>query len=139
GKARIYLKGAAQPQTPGVAADRNIDLLYLTRDLADAWPTHYRKRNGLYPILDAFRDTRGPRYQVRFTNRGDRPADFSATHVYNRVPWGLSEAESARSVAPGATSAWLGLKAQDTAHFGLVRFSSSGQPFEVELRPVGGA
>ena len=41
GKARIYLKGSAQPQTPGVAANRNIDLLYLTRDTADAWMKHY--------------------------------------------------------------------------------------------------
>ena len=32
GKARIYLKGVAQPQTPGVTAHRNIDLVYLTRD-----------------------------------------------------------------------------------------------------------
>jgi hypothetical protein len=139
GPARVELRGTAQPQAPGVAAHRNIDLLYLTRDTADAWVKHYAKQTNLYPILDAFRDTRGPRYEVRFTNRGDKPADYSTAHVYNRIPWGAGEADLVRGVAPGASSAWVGLKAQDTAHFGCVRFTSSGQPFEVEVRPAGGA
>jgi hypothetical protein len=138
GKARIYLKGAAQPQTPGVAAGRHVDLLYLTRDVADAWLKHYRKQNGLYPLLDAFRDSRGSRYEVRFTNHGDRPASFSIAHVYNRVPWSAAEEDSPRNVAPDASTSWIGLRAQDTAHFGLVRFSGSGQPFDVAIRPVGG-
>src|SRR5262249_41379111 len=137
GKARVYLKGATQPQTPGVAARRNVDLLYLTRDVDDAWLKHYRKRTNLYPILDAFRDSRGPRYEARLTNRGDKPAEFHIAHAYNRIPWGVSEADPGR-LAPGASGAWVGLRAQDTAHFGLARFSSSGQPFEVEVRPAGG-
>jgi hypothetical protein len=139
GPARISLQGTPQPRTPGVAANRNVDLLYLTRDLDDAWLRHYRKQTSPYPILDAFRDTRGSRYEVRFINHGKGPADFHVTHVYNRVPWGVSEAESVRGLNPGAASAWLPLRAQDTTHFGLVRFSSSGQPFELLLRPVGGA
>jgi hypothetical protein len=139
GKARIYLKGAAQPQTPGVAANRNIDLIYLTRDMDDAWRKHYARHTNLYPLLDAFRDSRGPRYEVRFTNRGDRPADFHITHVYNRIPWGVSEAEPVRAVPAGGNSSWVPLRMQDTAHFSLVRFSGSLQPFDVELRPVGGA
>ena len=107
GKARIYLKGVAQPQTPGVAAHRNIDLVYLTRDSDDAWRRHYARHTKLYPLLDAFRDSRGPRYEVRFTNRGDKSADFHITHVYNRVPWGVSEAEPVRDVAPGSSSGWI--------------------------------
>jgi hypothetical protein len=139
GLARIYLKGVAQPQQPGVAANRNIDLVYLTRDTEDAWRKHYAKHTKLYPLLDAFRDSRGPRYEVRFTNRGDNPADFHITHVYNRVPWGVSETEPVRGVAAGAKSAWIPLWKQDTTHFSLVRFSGSTKAFDVAIRPVGGA
>jgi len=138
GKARLYLKGTPQAQIPGVAAGRHIDLIYLTRDLSDTWIAHYQRRTGLYPILDAFRDTRGPRYEVRFFNQGDKPADYRVQHIYNRIPWGESEGLIAKGVKPGEMSAWFGLKAQDTAHFGMVQFSSSGQSFEVEIRPVGG-
>jgi len=139
GQARIYLKGIAQPQQPGIAANRNIDLVYLTRDTDDAWRKHYAKHTKLYPILDAFRDSRGPRYEVRFTNRGDKPADFHVTHVYNRIPWGVSEPESVRDIAAGASSGWIPLRMQDTTHFSLVRFSGSTKAFDVEIRPVGGA
>jgi hypothetical protein len=139
GKARIYLKGVAQTRSPGVAANRNIDLVYLTRDTDDAWRKHYLKHNNLYPILDAFRDSRGPRYEVRFSNRGDKPSDFHITHVYNRIPWGVSEAEPVRGVAAGAGSGWVPLRMQDTTHFSLVRFSGSTKAFDVEIRPIGGA
>jgi hypothetical protein len=138
GAARIYLEGVAQPATPGVSAHRNIDLIYLTRDLDDSWMEHYRQRTRLYPILDAFRDTRGPRWEVRLTNRGSKASTFSIVHVYNRIPWGLSE-PAVRGVAPGATSSWVKLAGQDTAHFGLTRFRNSAGPLEVEVRPVGGA
>jgi hypothetical protein len=139
GKARIYLKSVKQPQTPGVAAHRNIDLLYLTRDTTDAWMKHYRKTTNLYPILDAFRDSRGARWEVRFTNRAAKPADFAVTHVYNRLPWGLNEAAPVRGVKPGAASGWVGLRAQDTAHFGMTSFTSSAGAFDLEVRPAGGA
>lgn len=147
GKARIYLKGVAQPQIPGVSANRNIDLVYLTRDTGDAWRKHYAKRTKLYPLLDAFRDSRGPRYEVRFTNRGDKTADFHIVHVYNRIPWGVSEDGPVRGVAAGARSGWVPLRKQDTTHFGLVRFNGPPQPsvrpasrrFDVEIRPLGGA
>ena len=137
GKARIYLKGCAQPQTPGVAAGRHIDLLYLTRDLDDAWSKHYAAQTKLYPILDAFRDTRGPRYEVRFTNKGTAKASYSISHVYNRVPWGTTEGQVVKDLAPGADSDWIPLKFQDTAHFGMTRFTSAGA-FEAAIRPVGG-
>ncbi len=139
GQARIYLQGIAQPQAAGIAANRNIDLLYLTRDTDDAWRKHYAKHTKLYPLLDAFRDSRGARYEVRFTNRGDKSADFHVTHVYNRVPWGVSEVEPMRGVAAGAGSDWMPLRMQDTTHFSLVRFSGSTKAFDVEIRPVGGA
>ncbi len=138
GKARIYLKAVGQPQTPGVAAGRHIDLLYLTRDLTDAWLEHYHKQTNLYPILDAVRDTIGARYEVRFTNRGDKPTDFGVTHVYNRIPWGVGEGIVAKAIAAGAASDWIPLKLQDTAHFSMVRFTSGGPTFDLEVRPIGG-
>lgn len=138
GKATIRLSGVAGPLTPGVSADRNIDLLYLTRDTTDAWRKHYERTTRLYPILDAFRDTRGARWEVRFTNRGDRPADFRISHVYNRIPWGFGDPAAASGVRPGASSDWLGLTGQDTAHFGLSEFRGpAGGAFTVELRPAG--
>ncbi len=121
-----------------MAANRNIDLVYLTRDTGDAWRKHYSAQNKLYPLLDAFRDSRGPRYEARFLNRGDKAADFHITHVYNRIPWGVSEADPVRGIAAGANSDWIPLRMQDTAHFSLVRFSGSAKTFDVELRPVGG-
>ncbi len=140
GKATLKLLAASQPQTPGVAANRNIDLIYLTRDTSDAWFIHYRKHVKLYPILEAFRDTRGARWEARFTNRGNNPADFSISHTYNRLPWGEGEGIVARSIKPGESSEWVGLKKQDTAHFGMSTFNAShGQAFAVALRAVGGA
>src|SRR5262249_14945907 len=133
--ARIHLKGAAQPQTPGVAAHRNVDLLYLTRDVDDNWMRHYTKEANLYPILGAFRDTRGPRWEVRFTNKGDKPADFSVVHVYNRLRWGMNEGIVARGLAPEGKSEWSPLKMQDTSHYSMVVFSAAGK-FDVELRPT---
>jgi hypothetical protein len=138
GKARIYLKGVAQPQTPGVSAHRNIDLIYLTSDTTDAWRKHYERQTKLYPILDTFRDTRGPRWQVRFTNRGSKNADFYIHHVYNRIPWNLTDPVSVTGLGAGKTSEWVGLLGQDTAHFSMVEFKGSAGPFDVELRPAGG-
>jgi hypothetical protein len=139
GPARIYLKATEQPQIPGVSAGRHIDLIYLTSDTKDAWMAHYAKQTNLYPILDAFRDTRGPRYQVRFTNRGDKPASFSINHTYNRVPWYVNEGVVAKDIKPGASSDWIGIRLQDTCHYHLATFSGGGQPFAMQLRAVGGA
>jgi hypothetical protein len=139
GKTRLWLKGEPQKQTPGVSADRNIDLLYLTRDTDDAWMKHYRKTTNLYPILDAFRDTRGARWEVRLTNHGDKATDFGIAHVYNRIPWGLTEGTVARGVKPDASTDWIPLKMQDTTHFGMTTFTASaGTKFDVAIRPIGG-
>lgn len=138
GPARLRLLAVAQPQVPGRTANRNIDLLYLTPDTDDTWRTELRKRVNLYPILEAFRESRGPRWEVRFTNRGDKPATFGINHTYNRIPWYLSEAAVAKAVAPGATSDWVPLRLQDTAHYHLVSFNAGGLPFGIEVRPVGG-
>lgn len=139
GPLSIRLEAVEQPQTPGIAAARNIDLVYLTRDTADAWVAHYQPRANLYPILEAFRDSRGPRYEVQFINRGDKPASFAVNYALNRIPWNASEGVLVKDLAPGATSAWRGLAQQDTAHFGLANFTALGQPFDLAIRAAGAA
>lgn len=139
GPARIDLKAAEQPKVPGVTAGRHIDLVYLTSDSKDAWLAHYHKVTSLYPILDAFRDSRGPRWEVCFTNRGDKPADCTIHHTYNRLPWSVDEGVVAKALKPGASTDWIGIKLQDTCHFHHVNFAAGTQPFDIQIRPVGGA
>lgn len=143
GPARVYLKAVGQPQMPSVSAHRNIDFIYLTSDTADAWIRHYGVDLNIhtYPILEAFRDTVGARYEVQFTNNGAKPATYNVTHVYNRIPWGAYEGTVATDVAPGAKTAWIPMKKQDTTHFGATAFAIQGpyQPYSIAIRPVGGA
>lgn len=135
GKIRINLIGIEQPQVAGRSAPRNIDFVYLTRDTADAWLAHYKKQNPLYPILDAYRDSLPPRWEVRFTNRGNQPAGITIHHHYNRHPWGVGETGPA-ALKPGEASPWVGLKNQDTTHYGLIQFASTiKQPFDIDIRP----
>lgn len=138
GAATIYLEGVEQPQIPGVAANRNVDLVYLTRDVNDEWLKHYQARVNLYPILEAFRDTRGARWEVRLTNTGEKNGDFTIHHVYNRLPWGDGEGQVARGIAPGKGTDWVPLNRQDTAHFGATTFNSSSGSLQVEIRAKGG-
>jgi hypothetical protein len=139
GPAQVFLRALGQPQVPGRAANRNIDLVYLTADTEDAWVAEMRKRANLYPILEAFRETRGPRYEVKFTNRGEKPATFTVNHTYNRIPWYVNEGQVAKAVAPGAASEWIPLRLQDTAHNYLITFGGGGEPFDIEVRATGGA
>src|ERR1043166_7051096 len=139
GPARIFLRVIGQPQVPGRAANRNIDLVYLTADTEDAWIAEMRKRANLYPILEAFRETRGPRYEVKFTNCGGKPATFTVNHTYNRIPWYVNEGQVAKAIATGADSGWIPLRLQDTAHYHLITFTSDGEPFDIEVRATGGA
>jgi len=138
GAARITLQALAQPQVPGRSANRNIDVVYLSADTKDTWRAHYRKRNRLYPILDAVRDTVGARWEMRLRNKADAPARLAIYHVYNRIPWGVSEGTVADKLAPGAVTGWVGLRGQDTAHFGMTRVTSKAGPFTAEVRPAGG-
>jgi len=134
GPARIALKTVAQPQVPGRTADRNIDLIYLSADMEDSWRAHYRRRNRLYPILDAFRDTVAARWEVRLRNTGQKDARFTIYHRYNRIPWGVAEPALADKVAPGATTGWIGIARADTAHFGPAEIRTKDETFEAEIR-----
>lgn len=138
GPADLVLETVEQPDTPGMTADRNIDLLYLTADTADAWWPHHARRTRLYPILDAFRDAVGPRWEMRIRNEGDRAGNYHFHYSYNRIPWRERQANVARGIAPGETSDWLPLTMQDTTHFSMVAVESANrQPMRVDLRAVG--
>jgi hypothetical protein len=138
GRARIYLKAIPGPYQPGISANRNIDLIYLSSDVEDSWRAHFRPRVNLYPILEAFRDSMGARYEARLTNKGEKPATFSVSYAYNRIPWGDAEGAVAKDVQPGAASEWIPLKRQDTSHFSMANFTSTAGLLQVEIRPVGG-
>jgi hypothetical protein len=137
GPARLVLEAVEQPYQPGVSAGRHIDFVYLTRDTQDDWRRHYVRRNRLYPILDAFRDSVGARWEARFTNRGETAATYRIDYDINRIPWRASQGVVAQDVPPGEASDWLGLTQHDVAHYHLGTFRSE-QPFELELRPVRG-
>lgn len=139
GRARIYLKTVPGKYQPGISANRNLDLIYLSSDTEDSWRAHYKQRVNLYPILEAFRDSMGARYEVQFTNNGAKPATYTVSYAYNRIPWYDGEGQVAKGIEPGAASEWIPLKNQDTAHFGMATFTSNtNEPFTVAIRPVGG-
>jgi hypothetical protein len=147
GPAQIRLLAQAQSGGPGISANRNIDLIYLTRNTEPvmkdgkpnpaSWWAQGGGAGALYPILNAFRDSRGARWEVAVVNKGSKPIAMTAEHAYNRVPWGQNEALF-KDLAPGATSAWIPLAKQDTAHFSMTKFAAA-EPFELQLRPVGGS
>jgi hypothetical protein len=165
GPARIRLVGVEQPQVAGVSANRNIDLIYLTRDVAPfteknaegkevpnkaSWYYIGGAPSSLYPILNAYRDTRGARWEARITNKGATATKGgSIKYTYNRGPWYVDEPVAAIELEPGQTSQWIGLSKQDTCHYGAVTFAlpagkakageKADRPaIEVEIRPVGG-
>lgn len=136
GDVTIKLMGVESLKLEGVAGNRNIDLVYLTNDLTDAWA----KAPGTnYPLLNAFMVAIGPRWEARFTNKGNKPGVPAISYIYNRVPWYGGQPTVKEAVAPGQSSPWIPLTAQDTAHFSSVGFSfDGGQPLTVTLRPAGG-
>ena len=138
GVARIRLQAVEQPSITGLTANRNIDVFYLTSDVTDEWRKH-APYNAWYGILPAIVEAVGARYEVQFTNRGDKPMHFTTYHIYNRGPWGMGDpAAGITTLAPGATSAWLPMKTQDTSHSSMAQFAPSiAQPFTVAVRPVG--
>lgn len=139
GPARLRLETVPQPQIPGLTANRHVDLLYLSSDTEDSWRQQYNIQ--FYRILDAFRDTLGARYEVRFTNRGQAPMQINTSHYYNRQRfYGHQDPEgSVQGLPPGDSTDWLPMPRQDTTHFGQASFQPRPtQPFTVEIRPLGG-
>ena len=139
GTARIRLQTVAQPAITGVTANRNIDVCYLTTDMKDEWRKQPKYKTW-YGILFAIVDTLPARYEVQYTNRGDKPLDFMVGYQYNRSPWYVGDPTGGvAKLAPGATSPWRPLTNQDTTHSSGAGFVPSvAQPFTVAVRPVGG-
>ena len=136
GPARLLLTCIDQPQITGLTADRNVDCLYLSSDMTDSWRQEYKLN--YYRILEAFMRTVGARYEVQYTNRSNKPADFSVYQYSNREPWYNRPPEAtATQVAPGQSTAWLPLDIQDTAHTSCFWFSGSVQPYKVSVRAIG--
>lgn len=61
---------------------------------------------------------------------------MTVSYAYNRIPWSMRE-NLVKDLAPGATSPWVPLTKQDTAHFSMASFAAP-QAFTLQLRPVGG-
>ena len=119
-----------------MSAHRNIDLIYLTGDTRDEWRKHYAKQTNLYPILDAFRDTRGPRWEVRFTNRRQE-GRLSHQPCLQPRPLGLGRPNKRARSGSGKTSDWVGMLEQDTTHFSMVRFTGVGWAVRCGTAPRG--
>lgn len=138
GKAKLILQGKKLNAKPGRTASRNIDLIWVTKDTGDTWRAKYGRSNNLYPILDAFRDATGARWEARIKNQGSEKNSYSVNHTYNRLPWGANESSFAKDIEPGQWSGWFPLSLQDTCHFHMTTFRA-GKPteFSVELRPNG--
>ncbi|MCC7106925.1 MAG: hypothetical protein IT307_17465, partial [Chloroflexi bacterium] len=111
---------------PGPSADRNIDALFLTDDLADTFRSRGVKS---YPLLDEFGWAAHGRFYARLTNPpdADRPVSFNAVYSINRAPWTvplgqidrtglISRQASAQPLRPGEQTPWIDLSCRDTTH-----------------------
>lgn len=114
----------SEPQA-GLAADRNVDFVFVTSDLRD----EFRGRGErLYPILDEISRAVERRTFVRITNPAEAsaPVTVDAQYTLNRAPWQSpairigadSAGRGARPTAiePGSLSPWVNLSCQDTTH-----------------------
>jgi hypothetical protein len=128
GPAELTLIATVQPEP---VANRNVDFLWLTRDLTDSWRTRKGVAN-LYPILDAALADLPPRYYLRLT--APEEGVYQVGYVYNRLPW--YGQETPVKLTANTPSAWLPLTRQDTTHFTtlkIARQKAAGLAVKVEL------
>ena len=121
GPARVTLLG--EPEM-GVAADRIVDFIFFTSDLAD----DFRQRGErLYPLLDEIGRAVPERLFARVINPPEATdLSLEAQYTFNRAPWrspavqigprGAARGTTADSLAPGSSSPWMNLTCQDTTH-----------------------
>ncbi len=131
GPAEITLVAVDQPE---LAANRNVDLLFLTRDLKDGWRTRF-PTNPVYPILDAAMECFPPRYYLRLTS--PQAMNAAVTYSLNRVPWGRTEATV--PLEANKPSAWIPLRNQDVSHFNTVVISGSQPGLDIKVELAGSA
>jgi len=108
GPAEITLMAIEQPE---LAANRNVDFIFLTRDPSES--LHAPGRHDLYPILDAALPHIPTRYFVRLTSPD--AGSYDLTYQYNRGPWYVGETNL--TLEANKPSAWIPLKKQDVCHF----------------------
>ncbi len=109
GPAEITLVAIGQPEP---AANRNVDFLFLTRDMSETWRDRF-PANKLYPILDAALECIPPRYYLRLT--APKSLSVNMRYIFNRTPWYTPFVSiPLEANKPGE---WIPLKGQDVCHF----------------------
>lgn len=130
GPAEITLVALEQPEQ---AANRNVDFIFLTRDLSNAFMNN--SPSGLYPLLDAALPCIPVRYYVRLTS--PVAGDYSLGYANNRSPWGSSEPPV--KLEAGKPSTWVPLTKQDVCHFTTLAVSGPGPGLDVKVELAGSA
>ncbi|HVF11402.1 MAG TPA: hypothetical protein VNA16_11390, partial [Abditibacteriaceae bacterium] len=126
GTAQITLIAVEQPEP---LANRNVDFLFLTRDLQDTWRND-PKNAALYPILDAALQALPTRYFMRVTSTKDQTVNVR--HIWNRGNWYIPETSLA--LKTGVPTAWIPLRKQDVCHFTTVSLEApAGQGLNLRL------
>ncbi|MBA2450491.1 MAG: hypothetical protein H0V51_20945, partial [Chloroflexi bacterium] len=125
GSATVTLEAIGNPEP---AANRNLDLLFLTTDLEDG----FRGRGArAYPLLDEIGAAAAGRTFLRITNPADSGESFhvEARYSINRVPWTFPEFQIDRGgpvrqgarpsrLQPGDRTPWVDVSCRDTTHAG---------------------
>lgn len=131
GPAEITLVAIGQPE---LAANRNVDFLFLTRDRNNTWQNNAPSR--LYPILDAALPHIPPRYFLRLTSPQAGP--YSVGYNWNRGPWSASETNLI--LEANKPSGWIPLRRQDVCHFSALTIAAaSTNAIEVRVELAGSA
>lgn len=126
GPAQITLVAVDQPAP---SANRNVDLLYLTQDLANAWRVG-QPSSPWYPILDAAKAATPPRYYVRLTSPQAQTIAMGA--IINRIPW--NQAAAPVKLEANVPSAWIPLTVQELSHYGAWVMSGNAPAGGLQLR-----
>ena len=137
GPARFTVEAVDGPEP---AANRNVDCLLLTTDLADSFRT--RNPRAAFPLLDEIGAAATGRAFLRVGNPLDSGESFhvEASYGINRPPWTISEtlfdrggvtrsAGRAQRLQPGDRTPWIDVSCRDTthpAHLRLVQMNTSG-------------
>jgi len=119
GPAEITLIAVEQPE---LAANRNVDFLWLTRDLDDSWRPRLSPKNSLYPFVDAALECIPTRYFMRLTS--PKTQIINMRTIWNRTPWYPPGQQIA--LEAGKPSAWIAILPQDVCHFTTVNLTGPG-------------
>lgn len=119
GPVEITLVALDQPE-PG--ADRNVDFVFLTRDLEDSWRKNPQAYFA-YPILEPVLDAIPTRYFVRLTSPTAQTLNLH--HIWNRGRWYVPE--GGVTLEANTPSKWVPLRLQDVSHFTALEITAPGK------------